>query len=124
MLLTSALPKLSIASQTAVAAARVDFPTPPLPTKRLIRAFSEALEKALEKASEKALETGGVDDADSLSLDSFLQILQRGVGQPALSLALEQPDHRNSQVDGEFVGDIGTRPFGRQQVCTVERPQQ
>ncbi len=92
------------ASRTAVAVASVDLPTPPLPTKRLIRAW--------------------VGAGDSLSLDSFLEVLQCGVGQPALGLALEQADHRNDQVDREFIGDIGARSLGRQSVCAVQRPQQ
>src|SRR6185312_13634563 len=86
----------ALAALTAVAQARVDFPTPPLPTNRLIRA--------------------GVGSAVSLSLDSFLQILQRGVGQTPLGLALEQAYHRHGQVDGEFVGDFGAGALGRQPV--------
>src|SRR6516164_10245926 len=92
------------ASQTAVADARVDFPTPPFPTKRLIRA--------------------GVGSADSLSLDSFLQILQSVVGQPALGLALEQADHRDGKVNRELVGDICARTLGRQAICAFKGTQQ
>src|SRR5918995_1042374 len=69
------------ASRTAVAVANVDFPTPPLPTKRLIRA---------------------VGFGRSLSLGSFLEVLQRRIGQPALGLAFEQSDHRDDQVDRQF----------------------
>ena len=58
------------------------------------------------------------------ALDSFLQVLQCGVGQPSLGLALEQADHRDDQVDRQLVGDIGARSLGRQAVCTVERLQQ
>ena len=92
------------ASRTAVAVASVDLPTPPLPTKRLIRAWVGA----------------GV----SVSLDSFLEVLQCGVGEPALGLALEQADHRDDKVDREFIGDIGARSLGRQAVCAVQRPEQ
>ena len=69
------------ASQTAVAHARVDLPTPPLPTKRLIRAGV------------------GTGSPDSLSLDSFLQILQCAVNQPAFGLTFEHSDHRDGKVD-------------------------
>src|SRR5271166_1990608 len=87
------------ASQTAVADARVDFPTPPLPTKRLIRAG-----------------VGTRNSLDSLSLDSFLQILQSAVGQPPFGLALEQADHRDGEIDREFIGDVGARSLGRQTI--------
>src|SRR6185503_20452617 len=92
------------ASRTAVAVANVDLPTPPFPTKRLIRALA--------------------GPGDSLSLDSFLEVLQRGVGQPSLGLALEQPDHRNDQVDRQFVGDVGPRSLGRQSICAIKSLQQ
>src|SRR6478609_4307426 len=78
------------AARTAVAVANVDLPTPPLPTNRLTRAG-----------------TGESSALSSLHLDSLLEILQRGVGQPAFSLALEQPDHRDDQVDGQLVGHLG-----------------
>ena len=76
------------ASRTAVAVANVDLPTPPLPTKRLIRAPVGA----------RGFTPGG-GGGRSLSLDSFLEVLQCSVGQPALGLALEQPDHRDDQVN-------------------------
>src|SRR5262249_26970575 len=87
------------ASRTAVAAARVDLPTPPLPTKRLIPAG-----------------VGARNSVDSLSLDSFLQVLQSGVGQPALGLAFEQPDHRERKIHREFIGDVGARSLGHQAI--------
>jgi hypothetical protein len=58
-------------SRTAVAVANVDLPTPPLPTKRLIRPADAA----------------SAARPNSLSLDSFLEVLQCRVGQPALGLA-------------------------------------
>src|SRR6476659_6430280 len=93
------------ASRTAVAVANVDLPTPPLPTKRLIR--------APVGTRGFTLRGGG---GRSLSLDSFLEVLQCGVGQPALGLALEQADQRNNQVDRQLVGDIGAGTFGRQAI--------
>src|ERR1700743_1606050 len=101
---TTSTRRPSLASLTAVADARVDFPTPPLPTKRLIRA--------------------GVGATDSLSLDSLLQILQSGIGQPALGLALEQPDHRHRKIHRQLVGDFGTRTLGRHKICPFQRAQQ
>src|SRR5690606_29118665 len=81
---TSSTRRPARASRTAVAVANVDLPTPPLPTNRLMRA--------------------GVSVAfSSLSLDSFLEILQRGVGETAFGLALEQTDHGDQQVDRQFV---------------------
>jgi hypothetical protein len=68
---------------TAVAVANVDLPTPPLPTKRLILA-----------PGPPSTPPGSLD---SLSLDSFLEILQCGVGQSALGFALEQSDHRDER---------------------------
>src|SRR4051794_39126704 len=100
----------SRASRTAVAVASVDLPTPPLPTKRLSLALAAAGDTAAPLRS--------------VSLDSFLEILQRGVGEPALGLALEQPDHRNDEIDGKFVGDVGARALGREQICAVECLQQ
>ena len=52
------------AARTAVADAKVDLPTPPLPTKKLIR-------------------TSG--------LDSFLQIGKRGTGYPTPAFRLSRP---------------------------------
>ena len=99
------------ASRTAVAVASVDFPTPPLPTKRLIRAVG----------GPGFTSRGG--GGRSLSLGSFLEVLQRGVGQPPLGLALEQSDHRDDQVDRQFICDICPGPLGRQPICAVECPQ-
>ena len=88
------------AARTAVAEASVDLPTPPLPTKKLIRARAHR---------------GGTS-----ALDPFLQVLQGGVGQPALGLALEQTDHRDHQVDRQLVGDLGAGAVGGQSVGAVE----
>ena len=58
----------------------------------------------------------GAGAPDSLSLDSFLQILQRSVDQPAFRLAFEHPEDRDGKVDRQFVGDIGARALGRQAI--------
>src|SRR4051794_6403311 len=76
------------AASVAVAAATVDLPTPPLPVNRRIRVICLAARPSGER------------------LDALLQPLERGVDEDLLALALEHPDQRDRDVEGEPVGDV------------------
>src|SRR5690349_14311826 len=76
------------AAWTAVAAAVVVLPTPPLPVKRMTR-----------------IATGCLRRRAASTLHPLLQRLQRGVDDDLLGLALEHPEHGDLDVDREAVGD-------------------
>src|SRR5687768_16812145 len=88
------------AASAAVPAARVDLPTPPLPVKR----------RTLKDSGQR--------------LDALLEPLERGVDEDLLALALDHPDQRDRDVEGEPVGDLGgaVAPVA-QDIRAIERAQ-
>src|SRR6476619_6320895 len=77
------------ADATAVPAAAVVLPTPPLPVKRMTRTVPCRPRPSGQR------------------LDALLEPLQRGVDDDLLGLALEHADHGDRDVHRESVGDLG-----------------
>src|SRR5262245_54722195 len=87
------------APRTAVPAAAVVLPTPPLPVKRSTRATSPESTTDSGSATVWSWSTEG--------LDPPLQALQGSVDDDLLGLAPEHADHGDRELDRELVGHLG-----------------
>ena len=74
------------AARTAAAAARVEVPAPPGPVRRSVRTRPLV---------------------DNSALDALLELLESRVEDDLLGLALDHAEHRDREVDGDRVGDLG-----------------